>query len=134
MLCVIVSSQLANFLAAKQTLLEADNVINTYNYSNLLTAICKYAPVFVVKVSRPCFSTRPQGAREKLDVWGRDYPAPSRNLLAGRRTRAGTRLGQSVQTWSRRIFLSLSLLPLEIKKSTAGSRDYDNGRPLTGGG
>ena len=32
------------------------------------------APVFVVKVSRPYFSTRLQGAREKLDVWGRDYP------------------------------------------------------------
>ena len=73
MLCVIINSQLTNFLAAKQTLLEADNVINTYNYSNLLTAICKHAPVFVVKVSRPYFSTRPQGAREKLDVWGRDY-------------------------------------------------------------
>ena len=49
---VIINSQLANFLAAKQTLLVADNVINTYNYSDLLTAICKHAPVFVVKVSR----------------------------------------------------------------------------------
>ena len=70
--CVITNSQLANFLAAKQTLLVPGNVINTYNYSNLLTAVCKHAPVFVVKVSRPYFSTRPQGAREKLDVWGRD--------------------------------------------------------------
>ena len=67
-LCVITNSQLANFLAAKQMLLEADNVINTYNCSNLLTAICKHAPVFVVKVSRPYFLTRPQGTREKFGV------------------------------------------------------------------
>jgi len=31
-LCIITNSQLANFLAPKQTLLVADNVINTYNY------------------------------------------------------------------------------------------------------
>ena len=54
-------------------LLVADNVINTYNYPNLLTAICKHALVFVVKVSRPCFSTRPHGVHEKFGVWGRDY-------------------------------------------------------------
>ena len=55
-------------------LLVADNVINTYNYSDLLTTICKHAPVFVVKVPRPYFSTaRPQGVCEKLDVWGQDY-------------------------------------------------------------
>ena len=76
-LCIITNSQLANFLAAKQTLLVADNVINTYNYPNLLTAICKLAPVFVVKVSRPYFSTRPQGTREKFGVWGRDYSEDS---------------------------------------------------------
>ena len=52
---------------------EADNVINTYHYPNLLTAICKLAPVFVVKVSRPYFLTRLQGACEKFGVWGRDY-------------------------------------------------------------
>ena len=62
---VITNSQLANILAAKQTLLVADNVINTYN---LLTAICKLAPVYIVKVSRPYFSTRPQGVREKFGV------------------------------------------------------------------
>ena len=44
-LCVITNSQLANIFAAKQTLHVADNVINTYNYSNLLSAICKHAPV-----------------------------------------------------------------------------------------
>ena len=49
---------------------EADNVINTYHYPNLLTAICKLAPVFVVKVSRPYSSTRPQGARKKNLVSG----------------------------------------------------------------
>ena len=37
---------------------------------NLLTAICKHAPVFVVKVSRPYFSTRPQGVHKKFGVWG----------------------------------------------------------------
>ena len=37
-----------------------------------LIAICKHAPVFVVKVSRPYFSTRPQGVRKKFGVWGRD--------------------------------------------------------------
>ena len=58
-LYIITNSQLANSLAAKQPLLEADNVINTYHYPNLLTAICKLAPVFVVKVSRPYFLTRP---------------------------------------------------------------------------
>ena len=31
------------------------------------------APVLPAKVSRPYFSTRPQGAREKFGVWGRDY-------------------------------------------------------------
>ena len=81
MLCVITNSQLANFLAAKQTLLEADNVINTYNYPNLLTAICKLAPVLVVKVSRPYFSTRPQGTREKFGVWGRDYTVEEEGWL-----------------------------------------------------
>ena len=35
-----------------------------------------YAPVLPVKVSRPYFSTRPQGAREKFGVWGRDYRGP----------------------------------------------------------
>ena len=49
--------------------LEADNVTNTYNYPNLLTAICKHAPVFVVKVSRPYFSKSLQGAREKFGVY-----------------------------------------------------------------
>ena len=47
-------------------LLEADNVINIYNYPNLLTAICKHASVFVGKVSRPYFSKSPQGVREKF--------------------------------------------------------------------
>ena len=36
----------------------------------------KYAPVLPVKVSRPYFSTRPQGVREKFGVWGRDYRGP----------------------------------------------------------
>ena len=35
-----------------------------------------YAPVLPVNVSRPYFSTRPQGAREKFGVWGRDYGTP----------------------------------------------------------
>ena len=46
-------------------LLVADNVINTYN---LLTALYKLAPVFAAKVSRPYFSTSPQGAREKFGL------------------------------------------------------------------
>ena len=33
----------------------------------------KYAPVLPGNVPRPYFSTRPKGAREKFDVWGRDY-------------------------------------------------------------
>ena len=39
--------------------------------------ICSYdyAPVLPVNMSRPYFSTRPQGAREKFVVWGRDYYA-----------------------------------------------------------
>ena len=49
-------------------LLEADNVINTYNYPNLLTTVCKQGPVFIVKVSRPYFSKSPQGAREKYGL------------------------------------------------------------------
>ena len=49
-------------------LLVADNVIYTYNYPNLLTTICKHAPIFVVKVSRPYFSTSPQGAHEKFGL------------------------------------------------------------------
>ena len=57
------NSQLANFLASKQPLLVADNVINIYN---LLTA--KHAPVFVVIVSRSYFSTIPQGTAEKFDL------------------------------------------------------------------
>jgi len=32
-----------------------------------------YAPVLPVKVSRPYFSTRPQGAHEQFGFWGRDY-------------------------------------------------------------
>ena len=32
-----------------------------------------YAPVLPVNVSRPYFSTRPQGVHEKFGVWGRDY-------------------------------------------------------------
>ena len=43
-------------------LLEADNVINIYNYPNLLTAICKH------EVSRPYFSKSPQGVREKFGL------------------------------------------------------------------
>ena len=49
-------------------LLEADNVISTYNYTNLLTSICKHAPVFIVKVSRPYFLNSPQGAHEKFGL------------------------------------------------------------------
>ena len=49
-------------------LLETDNVINTYNYPNVLTAICKHAPVFAPKVSRPYFSKSPQGVREKFGL------------------------------------------------------------------
>ena len=54
-------------------LLEVGNAINTYNYPNLLTATCKHAPVFVVKVSRPYFSTRPQGVHEKFGVYATIY-------------------------------------------------------------
>ena len=32
-----------------------------------------YAPVLQVNVSRPHFSTGPQGARERFGIWGRDY-------------------------------------------------------------
>ena len=55
-------------------LLVADNVINTYNYSNLLTAICKHAPVFVVKVPRPYFSKSLQGVHEKFGLGTRLHP------------------------------------------------------------
>ena len=65
---VITICKLANFLAPKQTLPVSDNVINTYNYPIYLTAVCKLAPVFVVKVSKPYFSTRPQGTREKFGL------------------------------------------------------------------
>ena len=70
MLCIITNSQLGNSLAAKQTLLVADNVINTYNYPNLLTAICKHAPVFVVKVSRPYFFDKAAGRARKIGCLG----------------------------------------------------------------
>ena len=43
---VLTNNQLANFWAPKQMLLVADNVINTYNYPNLLTAICTTCPSF----------------------------------------------------------------------------------------
>ena len=48
---------------------------------NMLIRSYDYAPVLPVKVSRPYFSTRPQGACEKFGVWGRDYKyaCPSRN-------------------------------------------------------
>ena len=82
MLWVIINSQLANFWGAKQMLLVADNVINTYNYSNLLTAIRKHSPVFVVKVSRPYFSTRPQGMRAKNWMSGDETsPVQSTSVL-----------------------------------------------------
>ena len=55
-------------------LLVADNVINTYNYLNLLTAICELAPVFIVKVSRPYFLKSPQGAHEKFGLGTRLHP------------------------------------------------------------
>ena len=42
---------------------------------NMTLRSYNYAPVLPVKVSRPYFSTRPQGAREKFGVWGRDYPS-----------------------------------------------------------
>ena len=46
----------------------SDNVNNNYNYPIYLTVVCKLAPVFVVKVSRPYFLTRQQGACEKLGL------------------------------------------------------------------
>jgi len=47
---------------------------NAIYLSNLIgTTTWHYAPVLPVKVSRPYFTTRPQGAREKFGVWGRDY-------------------------------------------------------------
>ena len=52
----------------EQPLLVADNVINTYWLPNLLPTIYKLVPVFVVKVSRPYFSTGLQGAREKFGL------------------------------------------------------------------
>ena len=55
-------------------LLVADNVVNTYNYPNLLTATCKHAPVFIMKVSRPYFSKSPQGAHEKFGLGTRLHP------------------------------------------------------------
>ena len=57
-------------MAAKQPLLEADNVTNTYNYPNLVTTICKHAPVFVVKVSRSYFFNESAGHAQK--VWSGD--------------------------------------------------------------
>ena len=80
-------------------LLVADNVINTFNYSNLLTTICKQAPVFVVKVSRPYFLTRPQGAREKFGVWGRDYLGMSVQAYAA--TIRGERAKGKVGIWGK---------------------------------
>ena len=48
--------------------LVADNVITILQLPNLLTAECKLAPVYVVKVSRPYFSTSPQGAHKKFGL------------------------------------------------------------------
>ena len=42
--------------------------------NNMTLRSYNYAPVLPVNVSRPYFLTRPQGAREKFGVWGRDYP------------------------------------------------------------
>ena len=42
-------------------------------YDNVLIRLYDEAPVLPVNVSRPYFSIRPQGAREKFGVWGRDY-------------------------------------------------------------
>ena len=39
---------------------------------NMTLRLYNYAPVLPVNVSRPYFSTRPHGAREKFGVWGRD--------------------------------------------------------------
>ena len=57
------------FLAPKQTLLVADNVINAYNYPIYWPPyVRKHVPVFVVGVSRPYFSTSPQGASDKFGL------------------------------------------------------------------
>ena len=40
---------------------------------NMTLRSYNYAPVLPVKVSRPYFWPRPQGARKKFGVWGRDY-------------------------------------------------------------
>ena len=60
------NSQVANFLAPKQTLHVTDNVINTYN---LLTAVCKLAPVFVVSVQTLFFDESAGRARK---IWSGD--------------------------------------------------------------
>ena len=48
-------------------LLVADNVINTYNYSNLLTAICKHGPVFGVQT---LFFDKAAGRARKIGCLG----------------------------------------------------------------
>ena len=48
---------------------------------NMTLRSYNYAPVLPVKVSRPYFSTRPQGAREKFGVWGRDYSSQDTAML-----------------------------------------------------
>ena len=80
--CVIINSQLANFLAPKQTLLVADNVINTYNYPIYCLPNINFAPVFAVKVSRPYFSMSPQGAREKFGLGTRLFLFKCAGMLA----------------------------------------------------
>ena len=84
-----------------------------------------YAPVLPVKVSRPYFSTRPQGAREKLGVWGRDY-RPSGSVFAyckrsktgageGHRLITRTGIGNAIFTFHHpcnALFSAFSVLPL----------------------
>ena len=54
-----------------------------------------YAPVLPVNVSRPYFSTRPQGACEKFGVWGRDYiTCSTAQEKVGGRGRAGGEGGE----------------------------------------
>ena len=95
---------------------------------NMTLRSYNYAPVLPVKVSRPYFSTRPQGAREKFGVWGRDYsgqglciasfPGPAQLSVTCKRQKAGrglgTRLGYAnvMHIWASIVpSLSLSMPP-----------------------
>ena len=64
---VITNSQLANFLAPKQMLLVADNLINTYNYP-IYWPLYVNLPQFSQESVQTLFFDGPQDARKKFGL------------------------------------------------------------------